>query len=252
MRAPRPITLTPAGIVATAVVFLVAAGCVRLGFWQLERLERRRAANAGLQERLNLEPLALATAPGDTAGLVLRAAQVSGTWDHDRSIALAGRSRQGAPGVHVLTPLRTADGGAVLVDRGFVPSPDGATVAAAAAAVRGAAAVVGRLRAFSPDAPPDGSMRRAADRSGALPTWFARSPDGVGAHLPYELAPVYLVAERRTGPGPYPAPAAPPELDEGPHLGYALQWFSFAAIAVVGWGAMLARGGGRAAGRAAP
>ncbi len=252
MRSPRPITLTPGGVLASAAVFLVAAACVRLGFWQLDRLEQRRALNAAIAERLALPPLELATAPADSDGLSLRAAAVSGTWDGDRSIALAGRSRQGAPGVDILTPLRTAEGGAVLVDRGFVPSADAATVAAAATAVAGAATVVGRFRAFSPEAEEGGSLRRPGGRGDALPTWFGRSPDGVGAHLTYHLAPVYLVAERRTGPDPYPAPAAPPQLDEGPHLGYAIQWFSFAVIAVVGWGAMVARRRGGADERGRP
>jgi len=242
MRAPRPITLTPAGLVATAAVFLVAAACVRLGFWQLDRLEQRRDANAGLQERLARGPVVLSESPVDTTGLVMRAAEVSGTWDHERSVALAGRGRQGVPGVHVLTPLLTAEGRAVLVDRGFVPSPDAATVAWAAARVTGPATVVGRFRAFSPDLAAEGSLRTPPEGQDALPVWFARSPDGIGAHLPYRVGPLYLVAERSTAAAPYPAPSPPPELDDGPHLGYALQWFSFAVIAVVGWGALVLRG----------
>ena len=264
----RGITLTPGSLAATAAVFLVAAACVRLGFWQLDRLEQRRAGNAGLAERIAAEPITLSGAPLDTSGLVMRRARLSGQWDGELAVALAGRSRGGAPGVHVLTPLRTADGGAVLIDRGFVPSADAATVAGPELRASGEATVEGRLRPLSPVAATEGSMREAGASEGpaggaatptgtgagaatgagaeaesavwpALPTWFARSPDGIGNHVPYDLAPLYLVAEERTGEGPYPAPAAPPELDDGPHLGYALQWFSFAAIAVLGWGAMV-------------
>lgn len=41
----------------------------------------------------------------------------------------------------------------------------------------------------------------------------------------------------------YPVALPPPELDNGPHLGYAIQWFIFATIGLVGWGTLLLRGG---------
>ncbi|HSM37091.1 MAG TPA: SURF1 family protein [Longimicrobiales bacterium] len=240
MNAPRPLTLTPAGIAATALVVVVAVVCVRLGFWQLDRLGQRRAANEGLEERIAADPLDLDRAPRDTAGLVMREAVARGRWDGETAIALAGRSRAGAPGVHVLQPFQLEGGGWMLVDRGFVPAADAATAPAGVRA-RGAATIRGRLRPLESDATTDGRLRPAREQGGTLPTWFARSPDGIGEHLPQMLAPLYVVAESATADAPYPAASAPPELDEGPHLGYALQWFSFAAIAVVGWGAMAMR-----------
>ena len=240
MNAPRPLTLTPSGIAATALVVVVAAVCVRLGFWQLDRLEQRRAGNDGLEERIAADPLDLDGAPRDTAGLVMRAAVARGRWDAETAIALAGRSRAGAPGVHVLQPFQLQGGGWMLVDRGFVPAADAATAPAEVRA-RGAATIRGRLRPLDPASATDGRLRPAGEQPGTLATWFARSPDGIGAHVPQTLAPLYLVAESATSAAPYPAASAPPELDEGPHLGYAIQWFSFAAIALIGWGAMALR-----------
>jgi surfeit locus 1 family protein len=248
MNAPRPLTLTPSGIAATALVVAVAAVCVRLGFWQLDRLEQRRAANHGLEERIAADPLDLDSAPRDTAGLVMRAAVARGQWDGETAIALAGRSRAGAPGVHVLQPFQLEGGGWMLVDRGFVPAADAATAPAGVRA-QGTATILGRLRPLESDAGTDGRLRPAGEQRGTLPTWFARSPDGLGRHVPQTLAPLYVVAESATAAGPYPAASEPPELDEGPHLGYAIQWFSFAAIAVVGWGAMAMR---RSPGRGGP
>jgi surfeit locus 1 family protein len=189
-----------------------------------------------------MEPIELSGAPTDTAGLDFRAARLLGVWDHDRSMAYAARSRGGLPGVHVLTPVRTEDGRAVLVDRGFVPAVDAATVALEPLRATGPANVVGRLRSL-PTEGGQGSLRFHADSLRAMPTWFALSLGGIEEHVPYAIAPLYLVAEERTGPDPYPAPARVPEPDDGPHLGYALQWFSFAAIAVIGWVALLAKGG---------
>ena len=54
---------------------------------------------------------------------------VSGTYDFDHEIALINRSRDGAPGVNILTPLRLPGRDtAVIVNRGWVYSPDGATI----------------------------------------------------------------------------------------------------------------------------
>ena len=60
--------------------------------------------------------------------------------------------------------------------------------------------------------------------------------DGIASTLPYEVAPLplRLTDQSPPQPGDLPRPEPPPELSEGPHLSYAIQWFSFAAIALVG------------------
>src|SRR5690349_4489528 len=96
---------------------LVAAGCIRLGFWQLSRLGQRRARNALVQARL-AEPLAaLPTLPPDSTSR-LRRASVSGSPDFDHEIILAARSYQGSPGVYLFTPVRVPGSDtAILVNR---------------------------------------------------------------------------------------------------------------------------------------
>ncbi|MGH2629815.1 MAG: SURF1 family cytochrome oxidase biogenesis protein, partial [Actinomycetota bacterium] len=71
-----------------------------------------------------------------------------------------------------------------------------------------------------------------------------RSVDiGAIAHdVPYELVPWFLQLQRDTpSSGELPVPEPPPELTEGPHLNYALQWFAFATIAVAGYGILMQR-----------
>lgn len=64
-----------------------------------------------------------------------------------------------------------------------------------------------------------------------------------GEQLDYEIFPVLvqLVTQTPPQPGPLPAPVEPPALSEGPHLGYAVQWFIFAVIAMVGYPLILRR-----------
>ena len=86
---------------------------------------------------------------------------------------------------------------------------------------------------FSSEGDPPG----AADAGGPAETTLSRLDLGtIQAQLPYPIAPSYLLLQRQTPAQPdgLPAPSPLPELSEGPHLSYAIQWFTFAAIAVAG------------------
>ena len=214
-----------AGLLVGLAVALV---CGRLGFWQLDRRAERRALNATLDTRLALPPLAFDS--GTTlVGMVpdslrFRRARAAGRLDFSGQVIEIARSFQGAPGVHVLTPVRLADGVGVLVDRGWTYAADGMTVDPG---------LLGE---------PDSTVVEGVF---GLPSGrFGVGPDTL--RVGYPLLPVVL---RRTSPSPgMPAalrPVPPPALDDGPHLSYAIQWFSFAAIALVG-GALLARRDARA------
>lgn len=248
-----------AGVAGTVLVVIAAVVCVRLGLWQLDRLDQRRARNALVTERLALPPVELTGTDGDPAELAFRRTLLRGEWDEDRTIVLAGRAHQGSPGVHVLTPLLLEGGhGGILVNRGWVPAPDAATVDLSVLHEPGTVRVEGLAMAFpeygSPRQP-DGGDRPGSDRSGTADradddavafrrVWFR--PDGAAilAQSPYPLAPFYVQALPDGGPARYPVRLPPPELDDGPHLGYALQWFSFGLIAVVGWVVLALRRGG--------
>jgi surfeit locus 1 family protein len=227
------------------VVFVVVAVCLRLGFWQLDRREQRLERNEAIAERLAADPIPLDATPADTAGLVNRPARVRGWYDHDHSFALIGRSHMGSPGIYVFTPLRLDDG-AILVNRGWVPSPDAATVDLTAIHRPPDPEVAGVLLAF-----PD--IRTHAADEGFRTRWFRLDGHAIRAAFPYPIAPVYLqatTAEGGAGAGFAPVPLGPPQLDSGPHLSYAVQWFSFAAIFLIGWIALvLHRSGGRAPAR---
>ena len=196
------------------VAVLVAAACVAAGIWQLDRLAQRRARNAGLSARLALPPLELRGGiSADSARQ--RRVVARGVYDFSAERTWPGRSFDGTPGVALITPLRLADGAAVLVDRGWVPSPDAFHVDPAAYREPDTGIVEGI--AF---VPPRG-------RGDVNPAGF----------LPFVLQQV-TPAPSRGLPRRWPAPA----FDNGPHLSYAIQWFSFAVIALVGTAVMIRKG----------
>ncbi len=238
-----PLRITRAGLLGSIVVILVAATCVRLGIWQLHRLQQRRAYNAQVSARMTAAPVGLRRVPDDTAGLSFRAALAEGGWDGARSIVLGARTLDGEPGVYLLTPLRLPEGGAVLVNRGWLPSPDAATVDLRPYTADGPARVRGLLVPMP--------LGRVPPTAGVRRVWYHLDPAALARQLPYPVAPLLLQATPpATASTPtstraataLPRPVPPPALDEGPHLGYAIQWFSFAVIGLVGWVVLLLRG----------
>jgi surfeit locus 1 family protein len=209
------------------LAMLLASLFVRLGFWQLDRLQQRRARNAVLAARLAESPLPIDELR-DTAAF--RRASVEGDPDYASEIVLTGRSRQGSPGVYIITPVRRAGSdAAVLVMRGWVYSPDAATVDLTRwhETRRSFNGYVLSLPAAveSPQQPAMGRKVRALTR------------ERVRELVPYPVATRYLVSQdsvTAAAADSTPARVAEPMLDDGPHLSYAIQWFSFAAIALVG------------------
>lgn len=252
----RPLRITPGAIAATALMLLVVAVCVRLGFWQLDRLEQRTERNRLIEERLATPALTVSSAQLDTTGLAYRTVELHGEYDHARSFILAGRALGGRPGVHVVTPLRLeGDAGVVLVNRGWLHSPDAASVDLAPyrdetgpVRLRGMVVPFFQTLASTDDAGArertTGSVRVEAVRDAddeSVPIWFRPDSDGVRASLPYPVADFIVQALPEEGAPDRPTRLPPPELDRGPHLGYAIQWFSFAAVALVGWGVLALR-----------
>jgi surfeit locus 1 family protein len=236
------LTVTRAGWIGSLVVLVVAGVCVRLGFWQLSRLEQRDERNRLLAERMHLPELVLEREPADTAGLIYRRARVSGRFDHDRSLVLPGRSYRGVPGVHVLTPVLLGSGQmAVLVNRGWQPAADGTTVNLDSLRTPADAQLTGLVLPF-PGSGRRGQPAQSAD-TGFRRIWFSPDPVAIRRQSPYMLLDLQVQALPEAGAPAHPTRLPAPTLDRGPHLGYAIQWFSFAVIALIGWVTLMIRKG---------
>jgi cytochrome oxidase assembly protein ShyY1 len=224
--------LKPRWIALGLFAAVMAAMCVRLGFWQLERLEGRRYYNHLFAQGMALAPepveLLVDRAAGSGTNLLYRQAEAMGIYDTAHEVILYGRSNEDQPGNHVLTPLRLSDGRGVLVDRGWVPFDMDTPPIAAAAPPGTTVTITGLLAPSEPGGSP-----------GAGPTTTFTRVDlaQIGRQLPYPLLPYYLQLRHQTPgqAGSLPIPPPTPTLDEGPHMGYAIQWFSFATIAGLGF-----------------
>ncbi|HVT38249.1 MAG TPA: SURF1 family protein [Gemmatimonadaceae bacterium] len=230
-------------LLTIAVPLVCAAVFARLGIWQLARLSERRAFNTILEARLDSPPVPVSALNPDTSVGHYRRVSASGRYSYDREVAYAGRSRRGSPGVNLLTPLKLAGTDTVvLVNRGWVYSPDARAVEHARWREGDSTSVSGYAETFAskagntavqPDPPALGDSvrlvhtlnRTVLERAIGLPVapyLFVQISDST-LHL--DSIPVRLTL---------------PALDEGPHAAYAVQWFSFATIAMVG-GALLFR-----------
>lgn len=226
--------LTPRWLFTTLLVLLAATVMVRLGFWQLDRLEQRRARNALIQQAMELPPLDLnqANLP-DWNTATYRDAIVTGKYDFSGEVVLRNQVWENQPGFHLLTPLliegRTQ---AILVDRGWIPLEDGDPLKRAKYAEEGILTVQGRLMPSQQTR----SLLGAVDTpQGRLDAWNWIDLPRLGQQISVPIIPLYLLAAP-LNPQSLPARNLPePDLSEGPHLGYALQWFSFAFIFLAGY-----------------
>jgi surfeit locus 1 family protein len=221
--------LRPRWVAGHLLVLVLSVSFLFLGFWQLRRNDHKqslvraaRAAYAAPAPDISRSPV---VAPG-------KRVQLSGRYDPVHSALLRNQVRGGKDGVDVLTPLLLEDGSAVIVDRGWVaavgdgPTPITTPTPTGPVVVRGILHMPSTLSAQDAVTSAGGQL--------ALP----RVDVGrINRDLGYQLLPRWIEAQSQT-----PAPAAgapalpqPPPPDQVNHMQYAIEWFSFAAIGVIGW-----------------
>ena len=224
---------SPARLVVIVGFTVVALVCARLGLWQVSRLRERRTANMAALEARSAPRVRLDGATPITAELDGREVSATGRYDHEHDVVLRGRAYGGSPGVEVVTPL-VLEGGqtAVLVNRGFLPAPDAVTVQTDSVREFGRVGVNGTAVVV-----PSGGG--APLERGGHTTWARLDREALGARMPYRIAPVYIRQSPDTALPPFPRRLEPFPIDDGPHLSYAIQWFAFAAMAVVFGGVIL-------------
>ena len=224
-------------LLATLIVLAGTALCVRLGIWQLDRLEQRRAFNAQFESARAQTVLDLNTEmPADIAEMEWRAVTVTGEYDFTNQVAVRNQYYGSQYGYHLLTPLRFGEG-AVLVDRGWIPAdgnsspldwhqydePGTVNLSGQIRLGRAKATLLG-----VPDPLPENGER--------LDVWNNADLTRIAAQVPYPILPVYIQPETDAADTDPPIPSQPEiELTEGPHFGYALQWFTFATILFIGY-----------------
>ena len=211
--------------IAIVGLMIVAAVFVRLGFWQVERLSERRAANRAALAAREQPAVRLGTAAA-AGGLGDRWVVARGAYDRTHEVVLRGHAFQGTPGVQVVTPLRLeGSDSAVLVLRGFVASADGVRAdldplnEPGTVEVRGLATPAGT----GPGQPVEHAGRTS---------WARIDLPALRGRVPYPLLAIVVRQTPDSALPRSPLRLAPPDLNDGPHLNYAIQWFLFAAMTV--------------------
>lgn len=209
-------------ILLLALSIAAAGVCVRLGFWQLDRLKQRRARNAEATTQFTRVPVSV---PPLGASLERYArVRATGRFDFSREFPVGGKARNSAPGVHIATPLVIPGTDTLLLTiRGWAYSPDAGTVDLNAYREPDSTVVEGYLAPF------EGDSASAEPFDARVVRHMRRGAIAQRLHAP--VAPYYLVITEGGAKGDsVPVRLDVPTLDEGPHLSYAVQWFLFATI----------------------
>jgi surfeit locus 1 family protein len=216
---------------------IALAGLIGLGLWQLQRLSWKETLIAEVEARVVAPPVD-APSSADWAKLEpsdyeYRHVRLSGIYDfsHQALVFRAldhPRGEFGGPGYLVLTPLRLADGAAVIVNRGFIPQEQRDRFAAPTQTVSGKVEVTGLMRSSEPR-----NWFTPGDDP-AHDQWFTRDPIAIAAALKLERAAPFTIDVDATGaPGDLPQGGETILAFPNNHLGYAFTWFGM-ALALVG------------------
>ena len=222
--------LRPLWIVSHVFVAFLVVLCVNLGFWQLRRHDERAERNAQVIARSEapvVDVQTLVAEFNDVEYSRYRPASVEGEYLRDADLLIDNRSNDGLPGAWVVTPLRTDDGRIVAVSRGFLRFDDGELVPPSTPT--GTVAITGTALPWT-----DGCGVRTGDDGTPIgASCMDREAVATLAGEPVEPLAVQLQSSTAGDEGLVPVPL--PELDSGPHRSYAVQWFIFGTIGLIGY-----------------
>jgi len=191
-----------------------AAILISLGVWQLQRMQWKEGILSDITARIAAAPVALPVAPDPTADRYLPVT-ASGRFTGEAIRVLVSRKEIGA-GVRIIEAFETSDGRRVLVDRGFLRDAEkDRPLTVTEATVTGNLHWPQETDSFTP--PPD-------SKTGL---WYARDVGAMAQALKTE--PTFLVAREPTGDGIEAMPVDTSGIPND-HWGYAVQWFSMAAV----------------------
>ena len=216
------------------VVLLLAYVCLLLGRWQWHRLESKKTNNAIIRANENAPPVPveqlLREGRNPDSSQQYAVVSATGTYDVGKTVIIRYRTDDhGQAGVDVVVPLVTASGTALLVDRGWVATTNQGLTdpSQVPAPPSGTVTVTGSVRQDA-----DGASAQVMDGS-ARAVSSAQIQPAIGI-------PVYGGFVDLTSESPAPTtplePAGLPDLSNGPHFFYALQWWFFGLLALFGFG----------------
>jgi cytochrome oxidase assembly protein ShyY1 len=214
------------------IVFVIVLGVafVNLGQWQLRRLDERQVENQVIRAN---EKGPIAEFGSTFSGPISeqdewQRVRVTGTFDTAHNYVIRYRDNGDGKGYEAVTPLKTDGGESVLINRGFVPVAGGQQIPdTVPAPPSGQVSVIGRVRA----------NETGRDNATVPVNGQARliNSDKISDALGYPVVDGYIdVLSMEPVDTVEFEPIALPELNDGPHFWYAVQWFMFTGIGVLG------------------
>lgn len=221
--------------VTTIIVIIGVFILIRLGFWQLDRLEQRREFNAHYLEQISAPKVTLNDypQPEDLVKLEYREVTVTGYYDFDHEIYLQNQAYNNQPGYRVVTPLLIeGKDSVVLVDRGWISFSDLEDIHEINDNFTKLQKIVGIIR--NPKS--DDKIVKTSKKSDSNPKFFLYVElDLYQKQVEFDVLPIYIqLSGNQKLEKPIPQ-IEEIEISEGPHFGYALQWFFFASLLGFGY-----------------
>lgn len=232
-------------MLTTILVFLAIVVMVRLGIWQLDRLEQRRNFNAHYLQQIEAPTVELTpdNFELDLEGMEYRQIIARGDYDYNHEMAIRNQSWQGQAGVHLLTPLIISESNhIVFINRGWIPLDAYQQGDWRDYHEGGNITIAGIIRS-SQTAPTFGGRSDPPLQQGEIrKAWNFVDIQSISKQINAPVIPIYIQQS------PDPSRTDPPyqnklvvEINEGPHLSYAIQWFIFSIILALGYPVYLQR-----------
>jgi len=235
----------PRWFAAIVVGLMITLLFVRLGIWQLDRLDERRVQNTTIEDRMAEPPRPLEGILGqygdDAEAMAYRHAVAEGGFRTGAEFFSIGRTYGDLSGTLIATPFDLEDGSVLIVVRGLVPPGTQGPPAGGYEPAAGVMHIEGPLQPGEQST----AIGESAPDEGHLTSLSRLDLEYIDQWVSGDVLPVLLYLEGWTVPNPgnTPEPIPKPELTEGSHLGYAVQWFAFALIVFFGVAALVYREG---------
>ncbi|MBB3946698.1 surfeit locus 1 family protein [Rhizobium skierniewicense] len=227
--------IRPAAIGVMLITTILTGCLLALGTWQVHRLAWKRDLVARVEERAHAAPVGLPApnewpAMTDPSHYEYRRVKVTGSYRHQDEVQVYTVTDLG-PGYWVLTPLQRADGTAVVVNRGFVPTDKREPSTRPQGEVEGSVEITGLMRATETG----GLFLRTNDPENNR--WYSRNIAQIADVKKIEnTAPFYIDADATPNPGGLPIGGKTMLTFPNNHLSYAITWYILAGMVVVaGW-----------------
>ncbi len=223
----RSSTKEPKAIIKSGIALLLIAGCLWASQWQFQRGIDRQDRNQTIESQLELPTVELKNIDRNFASFEWRTVNTKGSFDSAKQILLKNRYFEGVYGYEVLTRFTADDGRSFWVDRGWVKAGKDATTAPQVTAPpTGQVSITARLRLDR--SLPQGAFFALPESGGGMISKLNAQADSNSEGFYLDLLSGSVSSLTPT------VPAQVPELSDGPHLAYSLQWIFFAGLIIYG------------------